>query len=89
MFSFSFVKEGLAKHRQWVTEVLYDCWDACTLPEEDLRREGDPRTAPVPVRYVDALYLDYSDNHSTVRTWAKARDSLLLHGSPHSVQTRL
>lgn len=50
MFSFSFVKEGLAKHRQWALEVLYDCWDACTLPRADLRRPEDPREIPPPVR---------------------------------------
>lgn len=30
MFSYNFVKNGVTNHRSWVSQVLIDCWNACT-----------------------------------------------------------
>lgn len=48
MFSYSFVREGVASHRTWISQILDDAWDACTLPEEELR--SGPEIGPRPPR---------------------------------------
>ncbi|GBG26264.1 Sterol 3-beta-glucosyltransferase [Hondaea fermentalgiana] len=52
MFSYSFVREGVASHRTWISHILDDAWDACTLPEHELRDgpEKGPRPEREPVR---------------------------------------
>jgi len=46
MFSFQFVREGLTTHRTWVAELLEDAWDACTLPESQLRQGPNEMRRP-------------------------------------------
>jgi len=43
MFSYEFVKNGVTNHRAWVSQVLIDCWHACTLEDPNhpsLRRDS-------------------------------------------------
>ena len=35
MFSYEFVKNGMTNHRGWVSQVLIDCWNACTQQDPD------------------------------------------------------
>lgn len=71
MFSFSFVKNGLTNHRAWVSQVLDDCWNACT--------QEDPYNIKVPMRKHSHLV---GPGHAFTALDSKYRADLIIANPP-------